>query len=73
MHRLVVLGWSPGEAVILLVLAQVVLSAIAVFTGRAVMPLWLGGALAALVVLVLGVEVARAQLEHDRAPGSPSR
>ena len=63
------LGWSPGEAVILLVLAQVLLSAIAVFTGRAVMPLWLGGALAALVVLVLIVEVGRAQLEHDRAPG----
>ena len=71
-HRLAVLGWSPGEAVILLVIAQVVLSVIGVFTGRAVMPLWLGGLLAALVVLVLIVEVGRAQLERDRAPGSPS-
>ena len=68
-HRLGALGWSPGEAVILLVLAQVALSAIGVFTGRAVMALWLGGALAAVVVLVLVVEVARARLEHDRAPG----
>ena len=32
---------------------------IAVFTGRAVMPLWLGGGLAAFVVLVLVVEAAR--------------
>ncbi len=68
-HRLALLGWSPGEAVILLVIAQVLLSVIGVFTGRAVMPLWLGGALAALVVLVLVVEAERAQLEHDRAPG----
>ena len=68
-HRLAVLGWSPGEAVILLLIAQVLLSVIAVFTGRAVMPLWLGGALAALVVLVLIVEVGRAQLERERAPG----
>ena len=68
-HRLGALGWSPGEAVILLVLAQVALSAIGVFTGRAVMAIWLGGALAAVVVLVLVVEVARARLEHDRAPG----
>lgn len=68
-HRLAVLGWSPGEAVILLVIAQVALSVIGVFTGRAVMPLWLGGSLAALVVLVLIVEAGRAQLERDRAPG----
>jgi UDP-N-acetylmuramyl pentapeptide phosphotransferase/UDP-N-acetylglucosamine-1-phosphate transferase len=68
-HRLGALGWSAGGAVILLVLAQVVLSVIGVFTGRAVMALWLGGALAALVVLVLVVEVERAHLERDRAPG----
>jgi UDP-N-acetylmuramyl pentapeptide phosphotransferase/UDP-N-acetylglucosamine-1-phosphate transferase len=68
-HRLALLGWSPGESVILLVIAQVLLSVIGVFTGRAVMPLWLGAALAALVVLVLVVEAERAQVERDRAPG----
>jgi UDP-N-acetylmuramyl pentapeptide phosphotransferase/UDP-N-acetylglucosamine-1-phosphate transferase len=68
-HRLAVLGWTAGEAVILLVIAQVLLSAIGVFTGRAVMPLWLGAASAALVVMMLAVEAARAELDRDRAPG----
>ena len=43
MHRLVALGWTTGEAVILLVLAQLLLSVVALFTGRAVIPVWLGG------------------------------
>ncbi len=68
-HRLAVLGWTPGEAVILLVFAQVLLSAIGVFTGRAVLPLWLGVGSAALVVFVLTVEVGRAELDRDRAAG----
>ncbi|HXY91648.1 MAG TPA: hypothetical protein VEP49_04170, partial [Acidimicrobiia bacterium] len=70
-HRLAVLGWTAGEAVILLVLAQLLLSAIAVFTGRAVMPLWLGAVLAAVVVVVLAGEAARAQLERARPKGFP--
>ncbi|MFN8024865.1 MAG: DUF4012 domain-containing protein [Acidimicrobiia bacterium] len=68
-HRLVALGWSSGEAVTLMVVAQVVLAFVALFTARAVMPVWLGAGLAVLVLLVLGIEAGRANLERDRAPG----
>jgi len=68
-HRLVALGWSAGEAVTLMVLAQVVLALVALFTARAVLPVWLGAVLAGLVLLVLGIESGRAKLEREQAPG----
>ena len=68
-HRLVALGWTSGEAVTLMVVAQVVLALVALFTARAVLPVWLGAVLAVLVLLVLGIEAGRAKLDRDEAPG----
>jgi UDP-N-acetylmuramyl pentapeptide phosphotransferase/UDP-N-acetylglucosamine-1-phosphate transferase len=68
-HRLAVLGWSPGEAVILLVLAQVVLAAVGVFVGRAVLPTWVGFGAGLVVVIVLWTEAARGSVDRDKAPG----
>jgi hypothetical protein len=68
-HRLVALGWSQGEAVALMVLAQVLLAVCTLFVARAVFPVWLGVGLATLVLLVLGIEAGRAKLERDQAPG----
>ena len=68
-HRLVALGWTSGEAVTLMVVAQVVLALVALFTARAVLPVGLGVALGALVLLVLGIEAGRAKLDRDQAPG----
>ena len=68
-HRLVALGWSATEAVTLMVVAQVLLALITLFTARAVLPVWLGAVLAALVLLVVGIEAARAHLERTPAPG----
>src|SRR5829696_1843313 len=72
-HRLGRLDWSTGEVTALLVLAQVFLAGIAIFTGRAVLPEWLGAAAAAVVLLVVGIEAARARLDRDRAPGLSRR
>jgi len=72
-HRLGRLGWNPSEAVWLMVAAQLALATIAVFTGRGVMVEWLGVALAALVLLVLGIEAGRAALEREPAPGLTRR
>jgi UDP-N-acetylmuramyl pentapeptide phosphotransferase/UDP-N-acetylglucosamine-1-phosphate transferase len=71
-HRLAVLGWSPGEAVVLLVLAQVVLAGVGVFVGRAVLPTWVGLAVGLVVTIVLATEAARGSVDRDKAPG-PSR
>lgn len=72
-HRLATLGWQPGEAVTIIVIAQMVLAVVAVFTARAVMAEWLGAAIAIVVVLVLGVEAGRARLERDRPQGLSRR
>jgi UDP-N-acetylmuramyl pentapeptide phosphotransferase/UDP-N-acetylglucosamine-1-phosphate transferase len=68
-HRLAALGWNPGEAVAGLLIAQCVLGAAALFTARAILPVWLGAAIAAVVVLLLGIEVARARLEREHPRG----
>jgi UDP-N-acetylmuramyl pentapeptide phosphotransferase/UDP-N-acetylglucosamine-1-phosphate transferase len=68
-HRLAALGWSPGKAVLLLVLAQVVLAAVGLFVGRAVLPTWVGVAVGLVVVIVLAAEAARGSVDRDRAPG----
>jgi UDP-N-acetylmuramyl pentapeptide phosphotransferase/UDP-N-acetylglucosamine-1-phosphate transferase len=70
-HRLAALGWGPRAATTGLLTAQVVLGGTALFTARAVMPVWLGLAIAAVVVLALAVEVARARLEREQATGLP--
>jgi UDP-N-acetylmuramyl pentapeptide phosphotransferase/UDP-N-acetylglucosamine-1-phosphate transferase len=72
-HRLAKLGWQTGEAVAIVLIAQLVLVVVAIFTARAVMPEWLGAAIALLVVLVLGIEAGRARMEHDPAPGLTGR
>ncbi len=69
--RFAALGWSPRAMVGTLFLAQVGLGGVALFTARAVLPVWFGFALSAVVVLALAVEVARARLERDRAKGLP--
>src|SRR5215207_3937618 len=68
-HRLAALGWSPREAVAGLVTTQCIVSVVALFTARGVMPLWLGLAITAVVVVVLAVEVARSRLEREQARG----
>jgi UDP-N-acetylmuramyl pentapeptide phosphotransferase/UDP-N-acetylglucosamine-1-phosphate transferase len=73
MHRLVALGWTTGEAVMLLVLAQLLLSAIALFTGRAVIPVWLGAAMAIIVLLAIGAEAVRGKLDQEAPPGVSRR
>ena len=73
MHRLVALGWTTGEAVMLLVLAQLLLSVVALFTGRAVIPVWLGGAIAVIVLLAIGAEAVRGKLEQEAPPGVSRR
>ncbi len=62
-HRLGRLGWSTGEVAALVVVGQVLLAAIAVFTGRAVVPEWLG-------VAARRRRVARRRLEAGRARSS---
>ena len=73
MHRLVALGWTTGEAVTLLVLAQLLITVIAVFTGRAVIPVWLGSAMTIIVLLAIGAEAARGKLESEAPPGVTRR
>jgi UDP-N-acetylmuramyl pentapeptide phosphotransferase/UDP-N-acetylglucosamine-1-phosphate transferase len=70
-HRLAALGWSKTEASGFLVVAQVLLAVIALFTARGVCPWWLslGGAL--VVLLVVGIEAARARLDREVPRGLP--
>jgi hypothetical protein len=68
-NRLVANGWSSGEAVALMLLAQGLLTLITLFTARAVLPVLVGVLLGALVLLVLGIEAGRATLDHAPAPG----
>ena len=71
LHRLVALGWSTSEAVGFLVVAQLFLAVIALFTARGVFPLWLSAASTIIVLLVVGVEAARARLEREQPRGLP--
>jgi UDP-N-acetylmuramyl pentapeptide phosphotransferase/UDP-N-acetylglucosamine-1-phosphate transferase len=68
-HRLAAMGWTTSEAVGFLVVMQVVLSVITVFVARAVMSVWLGVAVAAVVLLVVGLEARRARLEREQPVG----
>ena len=71
LHRLVALGWSTTEAVVFLCVAQLLLAVIALFSARGVFPLWLTGASTTIVLLVVGVEAARARLEREQPRGLP--
>jgi hypothetical protein len=51
----------------------VFLALVTVFTARAVVPLWLGAALAVVALLVLAVEAGRAHLERTPARGMRAR
>jgi hypothetical protein len=46
-----------------------VVSVVALFTARGVMPLWIGLTVTAIVLVVLAVEVARSRLEREHARG----
>jgi UDP-N-acetylmuramyl pentapeptide phosphotransferase/UDP-N-acetylglucosamine-1-phosphate transferase/Sec-independent protein translocase protein TatA len=70
-HRLIALGWSTGWALTFLAVCQLVLSAIALFTARAVMPLWLALASAFVVFLVVAITGTRAKVQRDQVVGLP--
>jgi UDP-N-acetylmuramyl pentapeptide phosphotransferase/UDP-N-acetylglucosamine-1-phosphate transferase len=71
LHRLAALGWTTTEAVAFLIVAQVFMSVIALFTARGVFPWWLSSSSAVVVLLVVGVEAGRARLEREPARGLP--
>jgi UDP-N-acetylmuramyl pentapeptide phosphotransferase/UDP-N-acetylglucosamine-1-phosphate transferase len=71
LHRLVALGWSTNEAVAFLLLAQFFLSAIALFTARGILPLWLTAVATVVVLLFVGIEAGRARLERAEPRGLP--
>jgi UDP-N-acetylmuramyl pentapeptide phosphotransferase/UDP-N-acetylglucosamine-1-phosphate transferase len=71
LHRFVALGWSTGEAVIFLVVAEVILSVIALFTARGVFPFWLTALSTVLVLLIVGIEAGRSRLEREQPRGLP--
>jgi UDP-N-acetylmuramyl pentapeptide phosphotransferase/UDP-N-acetylglucosamine-1-phosphate transferase len=71
-HRLISSGWTRSEASALLVSAQVALSIIAVFTGRAVLPLWLGAVLTAVIVGALAVAATKERVDR-RSPARLTR
>lgn len=68
-HRLVARGWSKIGALVALVVAQLVLTVTAVFTGRGVLALWLGIAITAAVLATVGGETARGQLDREPPRG----
>jgi UDP-N-acetylmuramyl pentapeptide phosphotransferase/UDP-N-acetylglucosamine-1-phosphate transferase len=67
MHRLTASGWSRAEASAVLVVAQVVLSVVAVLVGRSVVPVWLGFAVAGVILGVLAVAGSRERV-YRREP-----
>lgn len=72
-HRLTALRWSAGEATAILVVAQFVLSVLAVFAGRAAIALWLSLLVGALVLAAIGREAGRAPLDRERPRGFSRR
>jgi UDP-N-acetylmuramyl pentapeptide phosphotransferase/UDP-N-acetylglucosamine-1-phosphate transferase len=68
-HRLGAIGWTTNEAVLFLIVMEIVLAVTTVFVARAVLSVWLGAAVAAGVVLVVGLEARRATLDRDHAVG----
>src|SRR5262249_27385007 len=71
LHRFAALGWNSTEAVVFLLTAQVFLAVIALLTARGVIPLWLSLSSAAIVLLVVAIEAARARLEREQPRGLP--
>jgi len=71
LHRLLALGWSSGEAVLFLCVAQFFLAVIALFTARGVMPFWLTATTTVIVVMAVGIEAGRARLEREAPRGLP--
>ena len=65
-------GWRRGEAQALLLVAQTVLSILAVITAREVLPLWLGAAIAVADLTVLVGEGTRRGTERTRPAGLPA-
>jgi hypothetical protein len=66
--RLIARGWSRTLTTAVLVVAQLVLSVTAVLTGRGVLDLWVGVAVAGLVLAVLALGAAHGRVERA-APG----
>jgi UDP-N-acetylmuramyl pentapeptide phosphotransferase/UDP-N-acetylglucosamine-1-phosphate transferase len=66
-HRLVGSGWTRSEASAVLVTAQVALSMLALFTGRGVLPVWLGTALGAVIPVALLIASAKERADR-RSP-----
>ncbi len=60
--RLRARGWRPGTAAVFLTVAQLALSGLAVFSGRAVLPTWLAAVVGLLVVVVVSVLTAGATI-----------
>src|SRR5690606_25892068 len=72
-HRLVQLGMSPGYAVALLILVQLVFGGLALFAGRDVLGMeWALGIAAVLGVLLVGA-CSRARVYRTPAVGLPGR
>jgi UDP-N-acetylmuramyl pentapeptide phosphotransferase/UDP-N-acetylglucosamine-1-phosphate transferase len=63
-HRLIASGWSRAEASAVLVVGQVLLSALAVFVGRGVLPVWLGTAAAGVLLGVFAVAGSRERIDR---------
>ena len=71
--RLVALGWSTPTIGVALVLAQTLLGVDALFTARAVLPVWAGASAAAVLLLLLALVVSRGRLELETPPGLSRR
>jgi UDP-N-acetylmuramyl pentapeptide phosphotransferase/UDP-N-acetylglucosamine-1-phosphate transferase len=68
-HRLVAAGLRPSGMINLLSIVQLTLSVLAVFVGRGLISIPVGGAAGALVLLVLGAAAMRARMRDPQAPG----
>ncbi len=72
-HRLVAYHWPTSWAVAVLVGAEVLLSTVAIFTGRDVLSFWVGLALLAVVLAVIGNEAARGTVDRRQSRGFSRR
>jgi UDP-N-acetylmuramyl pentapeptide phosphotransferase/UDP-N-acetylglucosamine-1-phosphate transferase len=73
LHRLVALGWPAGWPVTFLGVVGLALALVALFVGRGVLSVWVGVALAAILLLAVGGEAARGQLEREPPRGLSRR
>ena len=70
-HRLVARGLSPGVAVWVLVIVEGALGALAVLAGRRVIPLWAAVAGAVVVLAIVSVVTALAEVYREPVVGLP--